>query len=118
MLLRNILTTDSSISLSFFPAYNQNFITPFQGTRCVHGHSVGGARPFAFWQLRRLGRGGVRSVYSHETRVALVKERVKEIERQRKRRVRSGALILAALAVGTALGAAVNGLRRGRERGG
>ena len=49
MLLRNILTTDSSISLSFFPAYNQNFITPFQGARCVHGFSVGVARPFAFW---------------------------------------------------------------------
>ncbi len=43
-------------------------------------------------------------MYSHETRVALVKERVKEIERQRKRRARSGALILAALAAGTALG--------------
>ena len=57
-------------------------------------------------------------MYSHDTRVALVKERVKEIERQRKRRVRSGVLILAALAVGTALGAAVNGLRRGREKGG
>ena len=116
---RIIRQTDrqDKISLSSFPAYNQNFITPFQGTRCVHGHSVGGARPFAFWQLRRLGRGGVRSVYSHETRVALVKERVKEIERQRKRRVRSGALILAALAVGTALGAAAFCHRRGKERG-
>ena len=39
--------TDSSrISLSFFPAYNQSFLTLFQGTCCVHGHSVGGARPF------------------------------------------------------------------------
>ena len=57
-------------------------------------------------------------MYSHETRVALVKERVKGMERQRQRRVRSGALILAALAAGTALGAAVNGLRRGREKGG
>jgi hypothetical protein len=38
--------TDSSISLSFFPAHN--FITPDQGARCVHGFSVGVARPFAF----------------------------------------------------------------------
>lgn len=43
-------------------------------------------------------------MYSHETRVAPVKERVKKIERQRKRRARSGALILAVLAAGTALG--------------
>ena len=55
-------------------------------------------------------------MYSHETRIALVKERVKEIERQRKRRALSGVLILAALAAGAALGAAVNGLRRGREK--
>ena len=110
--------TDSSISLSFFPAYNQNFITPFQGARCVHGFSVGGVRPFASWRLRRLGRGGVRSVYSSETRVALVKERVKQRERQKQRRARSGALILATLAAGAALGAAVNGLRRRQEKGG
>ena len=57
-------------------------------------------------------------MYSSETRAALVKERVKGMERQRQRRVRSGALILAAFAAGTALGAAVNGLRRRRERGG
>ena len=45
-------TLQASISLSFFSAYNQNFITPFQGARCVHGFSVGVARPFAF-----LGKG-------------------------------------------------------------
>ena len=55
-LSRIIRQTDSSISLSFFSAYNLTFITPFQGARCVHGHSVGGARPFcvlaapAFWE--------------------------------------------------------------------
>ena len=57
-------------------------------------------------------------MYSHETRVALVKERVREKERQKHRRARSGALILDALAAGTALGAAVNGLRRRQEKGG
>lgn len=62
--------------------------------------------------------GGVRSVYSHETRVALVKERGKEKERQKQRRIRSGTLILAALAVGMALGAAAACPRRGREKGG
>ena len=66
VLSRIIRQTDSSISLFFFPAYNQNFITPFQGARCVH----------------------------------------------------SGALILATLAAGAALGAAVNGLRRRQEKGG
>ena len=45
-----IRQTDSSISLSFFPAHN--LITPDQGARCVHGFSVGVARPFAF-----LGKG-------------------------------------------------------------
>ena len=34
--------------LSFPPAHTFNFITPFQGTRCVHGFSVGAARLFAF----------------------------------------------------------------------
>ena len=110
--------TDSSISLSFFPAYNQNFITPFQGARCVHGHSVGGVRPFCVLSAPAFGERGVRSVYSHETRVAMVKERVKENERQKHRRARSGTLILAALAAGAALGAVVNGLRRRQEKGG
>lgn len=41
-----IRQTDSSISLSFFPAHN--FITPDQGARCVHGFPVGAVRPFAF----------------------------------------------------------------------
>lgn len=57
-------------------------------------------------------------MYSNETRVVLVKERVKEIERQRKRRAISGALILAALAAGTVLGAAVIGPRHRQARGG
>ena len=57
-------------------------------------------------------------MYSNETRVALVKERVREIERQRKRRALSGALILAALAAGTVLGAAVIGPRHIQARGG
>ena len=57
-------------------------------------------------------------MYSHETCVALVKERGKEKERQKQRCVRSGTLILAALAVGTALGAAAACPRRGREKGG
>ena len=57
-------------------------------------------------------------MYSHETRVALVKERVKENERQKHRRARSGTLILAALAAGAALGAAVNGLRHRQDKGG
>lgn len=99
-----IIRQTDSISLSFFPAYKKNLITPFQGARCVHGYSVGGARPFCVLKGPAFGERGVRRVYSHETRVALVKERVKEIERQRKRRARSGALILAALAAGTALG--------------
>lgn len=57
-------------------------------------------------------------MYSSETRVALVKERVKQRGRQKQRRARSGTLILATLAAGTALGAAVNGLRRRQEKGG
>ena len=57
-------------------------------------------------------------MYSHETRVALVKERVRENERQKHRRARSGTLILAALAAGAALGAAVNGLRHRQDKGG
>ena len=56
-------------------------------------------------------------MYSHETRVALLKERVKEIKRQRKCRVLSGVLILAALAAGTTLGAAAFCPHRGKERG-
>lgn len=57
-------------------------------------------------------------MYSSETRTALVKERVKGMKWQRQRRARSGALILAALAVGTALGAAALRPRRRREKGG
>ena len=45
-------------------------------------------------------------MYSTETRVALVKERVRAKERQRQMRVYAAALVLAALAAGFALGAA------------
>ena len=61
---------------------------------------MGAARLFAFHQK---GGGGV---YSNETRVVLVKERVRAKERQRQTRVYAAALALAALAAGFALGAA------------
>ncbi len=63
---------------------------------------MGAARLFAF---HRKGGGGV---YSNETRVALVKER------QRQMRVYATALVLAALAAGFALGAALR-LHKRRE---
>lgn len=44
-------------------------------------------------------------MYSTETRVALVKERVRAKERQRQMRVYAAALVLPALAAGIALGA-------------
>lgn len=46
-------------------------------------------------------------MYSNETRTRLVKERIRKKECQRRRCVRSGGLILTALVVGAALGAAV-----------
>lgn len=55
-------------------------------------------------------------MYDNETRVRLVKKRVEELERQRARRVRAGACMLAAFAAVTALGAALC-LRRAREKG-
>ena len=58
VLSRIIRQTDSSISLFFFPAYNQNFITPFQGARCVHGFSVGGVRPFCVLAAPAFGERG------------------------------------------------------------
>lgn len=58
---------------------------------------MGAARLFAFHQK---GGGGV---YSTETRVALVKERVRAKERQRQMRVYAAALVLAALAAGVML---------------
>ncbi len=53
-------------------------------------------------------------MYSTETRVALVKERAREKERQRQMRVYAAALVLAALAAGFALGAALR-LHKRRE---
>ena len=87
----------------------------------INGRAASTVIPWAgrvLFAFLRFGRGGARRVYSHETRVALVKERVKGMERQRQRRVRSGALILAALAAGTVLGAAVIGPRHRQARGG
>lgn len=77
--------------------------------RCVHGSAVGAARLFAF---HRKGGGGV---YSTETRVALVKERVRAKERQRQTRVYAAALVLAALAAGFALGAALRQSTKTKE---
>ena len=51
-----IRQTDSSISLSFFPAHN--LITPDYGARCVHGFSVGGVRPFCVLAAPAFGERG------------------------------------------------------------
>ena len=53
-------------------------------------------------------------MYSHETRVALVKERVYAKEQQRRLRTRSGVLVLAALTAGVALGAVAKHRRHPR----
>ena len=72
---------------------------------------MGAARLFAF-PAHRKGGGGV---YSTETRVALVKERVRAKERQRQMRVYAAALALAALAAGFALGAALRSTKTKEE---
>ncbi len=54
-------------------------------------------------------------MYSTETRVALVKERVRVKERQRQMRVYAAALVLAALAAGFALGAALRSTKTKEE---
>ena len=75
-----------------------------------------GAHPFLhFGSPGDLGEG-VQSVYSHETRVALVKERVKQKKLQRQLHARSGALMLAALVAGAVLAAAAFCLCRGRKK--
>ena len=56
-----------------------------------------------------------RALYSTETRVALVKERVRAKERQRQTRVYAAALALAALAAGFALGAALRSTKTKEE---
>ena len=70
---------------------------------------MGAARLFAF---HRKGGGGV---YSTETRVALVKERVRAKERQRQTRVYAAALVIAALAAGIALGATLRSTKTKEE---
>ena len=72
---------------------------------------MGAARLFAF-PAHRKGGGGV---YSTETRVALVKERVRAKERQRQMRVYAAALVLAALATGIALGATLRQSTKTKE---
>ena len=54
-------------------------------------------------------------MYSTETRVALVKERVRAKERQRQTRVYAAALVLAALATGIALGATLRQSTKTKE---
>ena len=54
-------------------------------------------------------------MYSTETRVALVKERVRAKERQRQTRVYAAALALAALAAGIALGATLEHQNQGGD---
>ena len=54
-------------------------------------------------------------MYSTETRVALVKERVRAKERQRQTRVYAAVLVLAALAAGFALGAALRSTKTKEE---
>ena len=54
-------------------------------------------------------------MYSTETRVALVKERVRAKERQRQMRVYAAALVLAALATGIALGATLRQSTKTKE---
>ena len=54
-------------------------------------------------------------MYSTETRVALVKERMRAKERQRQTRVYAAALALAALAAGFALGAALRSTKTKEE---
>ena len=56
-----------------------------------------------------------RALYSTETRVALVKERVRAKERQRQMRVYAAALVLAALAAGIALGATLRSTKTKEE---
>ena len=56
-----------------------------------------------------------RALYSTETRVALVKERVRAKERQRQMRVYAAALALAALAAGIALGAVLRSGTKTKE---
>ena len=56
-----------------------------------------------------------RALYSTETRVTLVKERVRAKERQRQTRVYAAALALAALAAGFALGAALRSTKTKEE---
>ena len=54
-------------------------------------------------------------MYSTETRVALVKERVRAKERQRQMRVYAAGLVLAALATGIALGATLRQSTKTKE---
>ena len=54
-------------------------------------------------------------MYSTETRVALVKERVRAKERQRQMRVYAAALVLAAPAAGIALGAVLRSGTKTKE---
>ena len=54
-------------------------------------------------------------MYSTETRVALVKERMRAKERQRQTRVYAAALVLAALAAGIALGATLRSTKTKEE---
>ena len=56
-----------------------------------------------------------RALYSTETRVALVKERVRAKERQRQMRVYAAALVLAALAAGIALDAVLRSGTKTKE---
>ncbi len=46
------------ISLDKWDLYNQSFLTLFQGTCCVHGYSVGGARPFCALATPAFGERG------------------------------------------------------------
>lgn len=76
--------------------------------------------PFSAWvpmqKAPLSGRERSWAMYDNETRVRLVKKRVEELERQRARRVRAGACMLAAFAAVTALGAALCP-RRTQEKG-
>ena len=110
-----------TISCKYMPAQKARLL-PFGGTPndailISHGLWRRGGRG------RRFVKGGAameannvsRALYSTETRVALVKERVRAKERQRQMRVYAAALVLAALAAGIALGAVLRSGTKTKE---
>ena len=65
------------ISLSYFPAHKFNFITPFQGARRVHGHSVGTTCPFCVSAASAFREGVSAECIAMKPGIALVKKRAR-----------------------------------------